>query len=196
MILADRPQQFVVTVAVLSWGLLLLVFCFSHVALLSILPQGRNPAGGAVGWVLYLVLLTELNDIAQALWGRRFGKRKMTPVISPNKTWEGLLLGMATTIAAAVWLAPLLTPWAGAFAGSSSAGSGPASVWRLRPLIAGLIIAVSGTLGDLAMSAVKRDAGVKDSGKLIPGQGGVLDRIDSLTFSGPAFFYYVYFLPS
>jgi phosphatidate cytidylyltransferase len=143
--------------------------------------------GGAVGWLLYLVLLTEFNDITQALWGRKFGRRKLIPIISPNKTWEGMILGTLSTLVFAVVLAPLLTPLAG---NAETA----VRVMLIRPLLAGLIIAIGGSFGDLTMSAVKRDVGVKDSGSLIPGQGGLLDRIDSLTFTAPLFFYFVYFL--
>ncbi|MDH3592215.1 MAG: CDP-archaeol synthase, partial [Planctomycetota bacterium] len=163
------------------WALGLVVFCFSHVAMFFLLPESINPVGGAAGWVLFLVLLTESHDIAQALWGRRFGKHKLIPHISPGKTWEGLILGTLTTLTLAVLLAPVLTPLS-------------ASGRFARPLLGGLLIAVGGLFGDLTMSAVKRDVGVKDSGTLIPGQGGLLDRIDSLTFTAPMFFYFVYFL--
>lgn len=192
VILTDRPEGFIQAVATVAWGTVLLGFCFPHVAVFFLLSETSNSVAGAPGWVLYLVILTEMNDIAQALWGRKFGKRKLTPVISPNKTWEGLILGTLSTLVLAVVLAPLLTPLAdprGVAADGSSVG-----VLLAEPLLAGLIIAVSGSFGDLTMSAVKRDVGVKDSGNLIPGQGGLLDRIDSLTFSAPVFFYFVYFL--
>ena len=125
------------------------------------------------GWFLYLLVLTEGNDIAQALWGRQFGRHRVTPTISPNKTWEGLLFGGATTIVAGAFIAPLLTPLD----------------WN-QALGAGAVIAVSGFFGDINMSAFKRDVGVKDSSRLLPGQGGILDRIDSLSFAAPAFYYY------
>jgi len=181
VILSDKPAGFIQSVAVVAWGLGLLVFCFSHAALLFALPASSNPVGGAAGWILFLVLLTEAHDIAQALWGRRFGRHKVTPHVSPGKSWEGLLLGTLSTLTLAVILAPALTPL-------STSGL------FVRPLAAGLIIAVAGLFGDLTMSAVKRDMGVKDAGTLIPGQGGLLDRIDSLTFTAPVFFYFVYFL--
>ena len=191
LILDGHTEGFIEKASSLTWGLFLIVYNFSHAALLLSLPEDLNPSGGVVGLFLFLVILTEVNDIAQALWGRKFGHHKVVPTISPNKSWEGLLLGMATTILIAVVLAPLLTP----FTGSGDMGGnwqGPSDL--VRPILAGLLIAVGGFFGDLNMSSVKRDLGIKDAGHLIPGQGGILDRIDSLTFTAPLFFYFVYFL--
>jgi phosphatidate cytidylyltransferase len=177
VVLMRQPEGFVHLVGTLQWGMMMLVFCLSHVAFLLSLSPEPNPQGGAIGWFLYLVVLTEFNDIAQALWGRPLGRHKIIPEVSPGKSWEGLLGALVCTTVLAVLLAPVLTPldtrWA---------------------TIAGVIIAVGGFCGDLAMSAVKRDAHVKDSGTLLPGQGGILDRVDSLTFTAPLFFHYVYFL--
>jgi len=175
LIVAGRAAGFVNAVSSVAWGLGLIAYCFSHVLMFFDLP---NAVGGPAGWILFLVILTEAHDIAQALWGRRFGRHPMTPVLSPNKTWEGLALGTLSTLLLAALLAPMLTPLArGGLLG--------------RPVIAGLLIAAAGVFGDLAMSAVKRDCGVKDSGALIPGQGGLLDRIDSLTFTAPLFYWFV-----
>ena len=138
------------------------------------------------------MLLTESNDIAQALWGRQLGRHKVTPQVSPHKTWEGLLLGISTTVLLAIALAPLLTPLhAGPSRESLRVELGFPVVWSA---LAGVAIAVSGFFGDITMSAVKRDVGIKDSSSLLPGQGGMLDRIDSLTFTAPVFFYFVYWL--
>jgi phosphatidate cytidylyltransferase len=192
LILAGQTKGFITAASAVTWGLILIVYCFSHTALLLTLPNEINPAGGAVGWFLFLVILTEVNDIAQALWGRKFGRHKVIPAISPNKSWEGLILGMLTTVALAVALAPLLTPLA-----DWSYGGKIESSWLktlLLPGAAGLLIAIGGFFGDLNMSAVKRDLRIKDAGDLIPGQGGILDRIDSLTYTAPLFFYFVYFL--
>lgn len=191
LILDGHTEGFIEKASSVIWGLFLIVYNFSHAALLLTLPEEINPSGGAVGLFLFLVILTEVNDIAQALWGRKFGRHKVVPSISPNKSWEGLLLGFATTILIAVLLAPLLTPFAGD-AESGWSWRGPGDV--LWPMLAGLLIAVGGFFGDLNMSAVKRDLGIKDAGHLIPGQGGILDRIDSLTYTAPLFFYFVFFL--
>ena len=123
---------------------------------------------------MFLVLLTQLNDVSQYVWGRSFGRCKVIPTISPNKTVEGLLGGVATTMVLAQLLAPVLTPlhWYHAAA-------------------VGLVIGFGGFVGDVVVSAVKRDIGVKDSGSLIPGHGGILDRVDSLTFTAPLFFHFM-----
>lgn len=191
LILDGHTEGFIEKASSVTWGLFLIVYNFSHAALLLTLPAEVNPSGGVVGLFLFLVILTEVNDIAQALWGRKFGRHKVVPSISPNKSWEGLLLGFATTVIVAVLLAPLLTPFSGNLE--------PGWNWRgagdvLWPMLAGLLIAIGGFFGDLNMSAVKRDLGIKDAGHLIPGQGGILDRIDSLTFTAPLFFYFVFFL--
>lgn len=161
----------------LFWGMMVTGYLISHAVALVHLPRAE-PATWT-GWLLYLLVLTEGNDIAQALWGRRFGRHRVTPTISPNKTWEGLLFGILTTVIAAVALAPLLTPLSWSWA-----------------LVAGLLIAVSGFFGDINMSALKRDVGVKDSSRLLPGQGGMLDRIDSLSFSAPVFYYFAKWVTS
>jgi phosphatidate cytidylyltransferase len=177
LVLAGRPAGYLETAGITFLGLMLIVFLFSHAVLLLALPDRVSPAGGAYGLFLYLGVLTEANDIAQALWGRRLGRRRILPVVSPRKTWEGFLLGGATTVALAVALAGYLTPF-----------DVP------RALAAGFLIAVGGFFGDAAVAAAKRQAGVKDSGTLLPGQGGVLDRINSLTFTGPLFYYFTWTL--
>lgn len=191
LILTGHTEGYIQKASTLTWGLILIVYGFSHAALLLTLPEEMNPAGGPVGLFLYLVVLTELNDIAQALWGRKFGRKKIIPAISPNKSWEGLILGMLTTVITAILLSPLLTPLSGQAKTLRDLTRGTDLLW---PALAGLLIATGGFFGDLNMSAVKRDLGIKDAGHLIPGQGGVLDRIDSLTYTAPLFFYFVYFL--
>lgn len=187
-----KTHDFLRDVATLMWGLLLLVFCLSHAAMFLALSESSNQVAGNAGWIVYLILLTESNDIAQALWGRQFGRHKVTPTVSPHKTWEGLLLGIATTILLAVVLAPILTPLhAGPTRNAGSVSLALPYVWSA---IAGALIAISGFFGDISMSAFKRDVGVKDSSSLLPGQGGMLDRVDSLTFAAPVFFYFVYWL--
>jgi phosphatidate cytidylyltransferase len=194
IVLLRRPEGFVHMVGTLQWGLMMYVFCLSHVAFLLSLPAGTNPVDSAVGWFLYLVVLTELNDIIQALVGRPLGRHKVIPEISPGKSWEGLIGGVLCTSVVAMLLAPLLTPLGGIPPQLAEEGLPSSSFLSPWAALAGLIIGVSGFCGDLAVSAVKRDAHVKDSGTLLPGQGGILDRIDSLTFTAPLFFYYIYFL--
>ncbi len=121
-------------------------------------------------------MLTELNDIYQYLFGKRFGKRKIVPKVSPNKTVEGFLGALTATTATALALM-FLTPFT-----------------LPEALMAGMLIASAGFVGDVVVSMIKRDVGIKDSGTLIPGHGGILDRIDSLTYTAPLFFHYLYYL--
>jgi phosphatidate cytidylyltransferase len=155
-----------------------MVFSLSHAAFLLVLrdPMQLHVAKGP-GLVLFLVSLTELNDIAQYIWGKSLGRWKIVPTVSPNKTWAGFLGGVATTLLLAALLGPFLTPM------------NPG-----QSLLAGLILGVGGFFGDINLSALKRDLGVKDTGSLLPGHGGILDRVDSLTYTAPLFFHYIYYL--
>jgi phosphatidate cytidylyltransferase len=198
MVLLGETGGFLRAAGTLHWGLMTMVFSISHVAFLLVLraPQPELPlraadAGGsgaaaaaaapaALGGpalVLYLVFLTQFNDVAQFLWGKALGRRKVVPTVSPNKTLEGLLGGLATTVVLAVVLAPWLTP-----------------LLRREAVAAGAIIGLGGFIGDVVISALKRDLGIKDTGALLPGHGGILDRIDSLTYTAPLFFHYVLYL--
>jgi phosphatidate cytidylyltransferase len=177
MILIGQTQGFLQAIGSLHWGLMVTVFSLSHMAFILALPPENNPAGGVMGLLIYLVFLTEINDVAQYLWGKSLGKRKIVPTVSPNKTVAGFLGGVVSTTLLAVVLAPWLTPLTG-----------------LEALGAGVLIGVAGFVGDVTISALKRDLGVKDSGSLLPGHGGLLDRLDSLTYTAPLFFHYAYFL--
>lgn len=134
----------------------------------------RTLAGGEF-LIFFLLLVTWAGDTGAYYTGMSLGRRKLAPVISPNKTVEGLIGGVLLAILAAVG----------------------ASFWFLPSfsladcLATGLLLTGAGVLGDLAESALKRSVGVKDSGMLIPAHGGVLDRLDSLLFTAPAFYYYV-----
>jgi len=177
MVLIGITEGFLRAAGTLQWGLMTTVFSISHVAFLLVLPSEVNPNGGGPALVLFLVFLTQFNDVAQFLWGKSLGRHKVVPTVSPGKTVEGLLGGLGTTIVLAVVLAPYLTPFTRGWA-----------------ICAGVIIGLSGFIGDIVISALKRDLGVKDSGDLLPGHGGILDRIDSLTYAAPLFFHFVYYL--
>ncbi|EGT0661608.1 phosphatidate cytidylyltransferase [Citrobacter werkmanii] len=172
MVIAGDTQGFLRYASQHHWSLMTTVFAFSHVAFLLVLPDDGKQTGALL--VLFLVGLTEFNDIAQYLWGKSIGRIKVMPTVSPNKTLAGLVGGVATTTLLAALLGPLMTPL-----------SIPLS------LLAGLIIGISGFCGDVVMSAIKRDIGVKDSGTLLPGHGGILDRLDSLIFTAPVFFHFI-----
>lgn len=172
MVLRGRTEGFLRAIGTLSWGVMMTVFSLSHVAMLLGMGQSLNPGNGGPGLVLFLVVLTQFNDVAQFTWGKLLGRRKVVPSVSPGKTWEGLIGGVLTTALLAALAGPYLTimPWK----------------WSLA---AGAAIAIAGFLGDVTFSALKRDLGVKDSGGLIPGHGGILDRVDSLTYAAPVFFH-------
>lgn len=178
MILIGDTKGFIRSAGILHWATILTVYFISHVAYLLTLPV-KNADAGAVGLVLFLLVATEFNDVCQFVWGKMLGKHKIIPLVSPNKTWEGFIGGLITTTVAAAVCAPYLTFLTGRYA-----------------IIAGIIIAMSGFFGDLVISCVKRDLQIKDSGTLIPGHGGILDRLDSLFFSAPLFFHYIYYLQS
>jgi phosphatidate cytidylyltransferase len=177
MVLIGETQGFLRAIGTLHWGLMITVFSLSHMAYLLVLPEANNPAGGVAGLLIYLVFLTEINDVSQYIWGKSFGRRKIIPKVSPGKTVAGFLGGVITTTTLAALVAQWLTPLTLA----EAAGAGG-------------IIAVAGFIGDVTISALKRDLGVKDSGSILPGHGGILDRLDSLTYTAPLFFHYVYYL--
>ncbi len=176
MVLVGDTKGFIRAAGIIHWALMLTVFCLSHVAYLLVLPE-KNESAGAIGLVLFVLFLTEFNDICQYVWGKKFGKHKIIPKVSPNKTWEGFLGGIGTTASCCVFVAPFLTPLS-----------------MYQGLIAGMLIAGAGFIGDVVISSVKRDLKIKDSGTLIPGHGGILDRMDSLTFTAPLFFHFIYYL--
>lgn len=177
MVLIGETAGFLRAAGTLHWGLVVTGFSLSHVAYLLVLPASGNPNGGGPALVLYLVFLTQFNDVAQYVWGKSVGRRKALPSVSPGKTLEGLLGGLATTTLLAWLLAPLLTPFD-----------------VREALAAGVLIALAGFVGDVVLSAVKRDLGTKDSGTMLPGHGGLLDRLDSLTYAAPLFFHFTKYL--
>ncbi len=177
MVIVGETRDFLRSAGTLHWGLMTMVFSISHVAYLLVLPPAGDSGAGGPGLLLYLVFLTQSNDVAQFLWGKSLGQRKIVPNVSPNKTWEGFLGGVGTTTVLAEVLSGLLTPLSLPLA-----------------FLAGIIISTAGFVGDVTISAVKRDIGVKDSGSLLPGHGGIMDRIDSLTYTAPLFFHFIYYL--
>ncbi len=176
MVLVGETKGFIKAVGVIHWALMLTVFCISHIAYLLILPV-KNFNAGSIGLVLFLLFMTQFNDVCQYVWGKLTGKHKIIPKVSPNKTWEGFLGGLGSITISSGFIAPLLTP-----------------LNFTQGVLAGLLISVGGFVGDVVISSVKRDLQIKDSGYLIPGHGGILDRLDSLTFSSPLFFHFIYYL--
>lgn len=166
------PDRFLERTAKLQWGLMICVYCVSHApALLTLEIPGYE--GENAKLLLYLVLVVQLSDVLQYVWGKTTGKRAIAPTISPNKTVEGFVGGVASASLVGMALS-FATPF------------NLFEAWLMA-----LLIAFAGFAGGLTMSAIKRDAGIKDYGTLIEGHGGVLDRIDSICFSAPLFFHVV-----
>jgi phosphatidate cytidylyltransferase len=176
-LITGETKGFLISLATIQWGLMMTVFSMGQVAYLLVLDLKvpTQPWTGA-GLVLFLILLTELNDVAQFLWGKSFGKHKIIPKISPNKTVEGFIGGVCTSVVISYFLAPFLTP-----------------ISVRHSIFLGIALPILGFVGDISVSAVKRDLGVKDTGALLPGHGGILDRIDSLTYTAPIFFHFIRF---
>jgi phosphatidate cytidylyltransferase len=191
LLIKGEPKGYIRSAGGLFWGIMFLGYGVSHAAALLIIPSSSYGPLGPVGWFLFLVILTEADDIFQAVIGRLFGSHKrhrITPVISPNKTWEGFFGGLLVIVI----LAPLIAPWLttlGQHAGPLSLPE-PLQPW-VAPILAAILISLSGFFGDINMSAIKRDTGIKDSSDLLPGMGGIIDRIDSLTMAAPAFVYFM-----
>lgn len=182
LLLSASPGRRAAARAVWGLGGLLLVPAAAVVAVMLVEPiQARFPAAA-----LFLLLVAAATDAAAFLVGRRFGRRLLAPRISPGKTWVGLGAGLAAAGAAGVGLFLLLALF---FLLSPELGISQAPWGRLilDGLMAGLALGACVAVGDLMVSALKRSAGVKDSGRLLPGHGGALDRIDGLLLAAPAF---------
>lgn len=165
--LAGEVKDFLARSAKVQWGLMLCVYMLSHAPALTMLDVTTDPAL----LVLYLVVVVQLSDVAQYVFGKLIGRTRFSPNVSPSKTVEGLLGGWATAIVVGVLLHGL-TP----FSPLQAAGMS-------------LAIVVAGFFGGFVLSAVKRDLGAKDWGYVIEGHGGVLDRVDSIVFAAPIFFH-------
>ena len=173
MVLSKETKGFVESASQIQWGMMIFVFGLSHMAYLLTLPALGNTLANGRTLVLFLVFVVEMSDVLQYIWGKTLGRHKILPTISPNKTWEGFIGGIASAMLLSLAIR-FLTPF--------SIG---------ETLMVSLFITVAGFCGGAVMSAVKRDFGVKDFGSVIPGHGGMLDRVDSLCYAAPIFFHYV-----
>ncbi|WP_077032719.1 phosphatidate cytidylyltransferase [Pelomonas sp. KK5] len=163
-------KRFLERTTKLQWGLMVCVFCISHVpALLTLNIPGYGDRRLLL--IGFLVIVVQGSDVLQYVWGKLCGRRKVAPELSPSKTWEGLIGGVAsaTALGASLYWATPFNPWQAA-------------------LIA-LALCLMGFFGGLVMSAIKRDRGVKDWGHMIEGHGGMLDRLDSVIFAAPIYFH-------
>lgn len=169
-VLGADTTDFLTRTAKAQWGLMLAVYCASHApALLWLDIPGYELPGALL--LLYLMTVAQLSDVFQYVFGKLWGKTRLSPGISPSKTVEGLVGGGLTAVAIGTGL-HVITP----FTPLQAAGMS-------------LVIVTAGFFGGFVLSAIKRDLGVKDWGTLIEGHGGVLDRLDSVVFSAPLFFH-------
>ncbi|WP_400086342.1 phosphatidate cytidylyltransferase [Yoonia sp. R78084] len=166
--LRGNPQRFLVRVAETQWALMIAVFCVSHVpALMSLDIAGYGDR--SVLLIAFLVMVVQLGDLLDFFFGRRIGRTKIAPGLSP-KTWEGLVCGVLSAMVIGAMLS-WITPF---------------GFWGAA-LMAG-IASLVGMFGNLVVAAIKRDRGVKDWSHLIPGQGGFVDQLDSVIFAAPIFY--------
>ena len=183
MVMIGETKQFLQAAGTIHWGLMTMVFGISHLAYLLVLEGWERSQRGGVGLVLFLVMLTQLNDVAQYVWGKSLGKHKIIAKVSPNKTWEGYIGGLILQTSSTLLFYFVI----------SKLFRVPEITWPTLTIFAMLIYIVS-VIGDLSESLIKRDSGVKDSGKLIPGHGGVLDLVDALMLTIPGSYYYIIFV--
>jgi phosphatidate cytidylyltransferase len=158
-------------VALLLMGFLYVPLLLSHLIMIRMLPHG-------VPWLFLVMVIVMSGDSAAYYVGSSFGKTKLYPEVSPKKSVEGSLGGLAGSVVGAFVSKGLFFP----------------ELTVVDCIATALLLGVLGQLGDLFESLIKRSCGVKDSGTIFPGHGGILDRLDSILFAGPAAFYYAYFL--
>ncbi len=163
-------EGFLERTAKVQWGLMISVYCISHVpALLTLHIPGY--AHRQLLLIAFLVIVVQSSDVLQYVWGKLLGKHRIAPSLSPSKTVEGFVGGIATA----------------SFLGGALYWITPFDFWQAVGMA--LVINLMGFLGGLVMSAIKRDRGIKDWGHMIEGHGGVLDRLDSVCFAAPVFFH-------
>jgi phosphatidate cytidylyltransferase len=171
---AGDTHEFLERSAKLQWATMITIYCISHAPALLLLNIPGYQGSNAL-LLLYLLLIVQLSDVLQYVFGKLFGKTKLAPLVSPSKTVEGLVGGGLTTTligGALYWITPF--------------------TW-LQATAISFVIVVAGVLGGLTLSAMKRGLGAKDWGVMIEGHGGMLDRMDSVSFAAPMFFHIVRF---
>jgi phosphatidate cytidylyltransferase len=171
---AGDTQEFLERTAKIQWATMITIYCISYAPALLLL-QIPGYEGSSALLLFYLLLVVQLSDVLQYVFGKLFGKTKLAPTVSPSKTWEGLIGGgVSTTLigGALSWITPFTF---------------------VQALVISFVIVVMGVLGGLTLSAMKRGLGAKDWGVMIEGHGGMLDRMDSVSFAAPVFFHIVRF---
>jgi phosphatidate cytidylyltransferase len=170
---SENPKGIITSYSLLLWALMITTYTLSFVPMILTIPGKMDTSIPRQGLVIFLVFLCQFNDVLQFLWGKALGKNKISINLSPGKTWEGFVGGLISTMLLSLLFLPLT------------------NLSVTQGITAGLFIAVLGLAGDLFISSIKRDVGIKDLSNLIPGHGGICDRIDSLVFSPMIFFLFV-----
>ncbi|MDR3386579.1 MAG: phosphatidate cytidylyltransferase [Rudaea sp.] len=176
--ISGDTELFLERVTKIQWGVMITVYCISYTPALLLLDlpgyRGQN-----LLLLIYLLLVVQISDVLQYVFGKLFGRHKIAPNVSPSKTIEGFGGGGGSAIAigTALWWVTPFTP--------------------LQACGMATVIVLAGFLGGLALSAVKRSLGAKDWGSMIEGHGGMLDRLDSVSFAAPVFFHFTayFFMP-
>jgi len=163
----EKAHQPVFSISATFFGILYISWCFSFLIRIRQLPEGALLAA-------FCLIVTKSSDIGAYMWGKKFGRTPLLARVSPKKSFEGAMGGFFTSLIVGVIFSLFITT---------------ITFWEKFPLI--IIIAVLSQLGDLFESLIKRDCQVKDSGKIFPGMGGVLDVIDSVIFTAPTFYLYI-----
>ena len=170
--LSGDTENYLGRTAKIQWAVMVCVYCVSYAPALLVLDI-PNYVGENVKLLLFLAVVVQISDVLQYVFGKLFGRHKVVPKVSPNKTWEGLIGGVlsASFIGMSLWWITPFKPW--------------------ESLIISLAITIMGFCGGLVMSSIKRDQGIKDFGNIIQGHGGIMDRIDSLCFAAPVYFHII-----
>jgi len=170
MAMSGDTEGFLERVTKIQWGVLITVYCISYVPAILLLDV-HGDANQKLLLIIYLLLVVQISDVLQYVFGKLFGKRAIAPRVSPSKTVEGFVGGglSAIAIGTALWRITPFTP--------------------LQACAMSTVIVVTGFLGGLSLSAAKRGLCAKDWGSMIEGHGGMLDRFDSVSFAAPVFFH-------
>ena len=158
------------------FGLMYVPWLLNFIAKINYFPT--LPDGDGAFFVLYFILVTKFTDMGAYAVGSLIGRHKMIPRISPGKTWEGFGGAIAVSVGASVVFAHL-------------AKAHMPGMTTMHAIVLGVILSIGAVVGDLIESLFKREAGLKDSGKMFPGIGGILDLLDSLLFNAPLMYLYL-----
>jgi len=177
---ADDLKRAIASTSAALLGIIYVGFFLSHILLLRNWQCSRGRTDLGLFFIVLVIAVTFLNDAGAFFIGRKWGRHKMAPVISPKKSWEGVIGALLFGVAGAAGCKAVFDRWI----------LETALAWH-HCLILGALLVGAAIVGDLVESLFKRDAGVKDSGRIVPGHGGILDRLDSIVFTVPVCYYYL-----